>query len=177
MGLHCLNVVRPDVEEKLLSVRMNYLTGNIKVLVIRSALAVYTTLLRHVGTEPLGTYLLPYMWYNTINSMYERTMVQDGISTFRKEEKIVPSIRTICFGGSSVDEASGGRGKQLYHAMQQLSQMFFRTLKKIVCNNPVTKLCTQKRIQMFRASLHCVRFALQMLMTTYHSSSGKLNML
>lgn len=60
--LHCFNIVGIDVEQKCLSVRMEYRTGNIIGLVLKSVVTTWSALLLHVGTESLSTYLLSYTW-------------------------------------------------------------------------------------------------------------------
>lgn len=77
MWLHYPNLVRADVEQNHLSVRMTYQTGNIVGLVVKSVVTVWNALLRFVGREALSTFLLPYIWYNTETGMYENLMAQD----------------------------------------------------------------------------------------------------
>lgn len=76
MWLHCLNLVRKQVDQKRLSVRMTYLIGNIVDLVVKLVVTARAALLHRVQREALSTYLLQKEIHTTVTSMYEHFMDQ-----------------------------------------------------------------------------------------------------
>lgn len=91
---HFLNGIRTEIYEKLWSVSRTYRTGHIVGVVAKSVVTTWTALLRHVGTEALRMYLLPYMSFNTLTFMYEHIMAQDAFGTLSQHETRIPAMRT-----------------------------------------------------------------------------------
>lgn len=58
---HCLIVVRTAFDSKAFSVMLNYRAGRFIGLVVKRAVYEWASLVRRIGTEPLGTVILPYM--------------------------------------------------------------------------------------------------------------------
>lgn len=119
--VHFLNLLRTEVEQKRLSVKITYPSGNIVGLVMKAVVTSWTAPLFRVRTEELSKYLLQYIWYNTATGMYEHLLPQDLFAPFMQSEALSPSIRTIRCGGADVDEAAARCDAQQEHVMRLLA--------------------------------------------------------
>lgn len=77
MWLPSLNVVRTEVDEQYVSVRMNYQSVNIIDIFMKSVVTKWTPLFRLIGTDALKACPIPYKWYNMATSMCNHLIVED----------------------------------------------------------------------------------------------------
>lgn len=142
--LHFTNLVPTEHEEKLLSIRRTYQSGNNIFLFVKSVLTACTALLRRVVTKAISTYLIPYMCCNREIGKYKHFMFQHRVITLGQRETLIPSTGRICYSGAVVDEAAAGRDTQHDHVMILLAYDFAEVeviiLQQYVIQRGVLKL-------------------------------------